>query len=71
MAVEQFLVRQMTGSHAVDAIAREIHKIRGVRAVQVHVSTKSVRVEHDGSVRIHTLMTAINQAGYSDVAVLA
>lgn len=71
MAIEQFRVSAMSCQHCAQAITKEVSSVPGVRAVQVNLSDKSVRVEHDGSVSIRALITAINKAGYDQVAVLA
>lgn len=71
MPVEYLLVSDMAGAHCARAIAAEIRKLQGVQAVHVNPSDKSVRVDHDGSIELHTLVRAIYTAGYRQVAVLA
>jgi copper ion binding protein len=71
MAVEQFRVPEVSCEHCVSAITREVGALKGVQLVRVNLNDKSVRVEHDGTVGISTLVEAIKEAGYEDVAVLA
>lgn len=71
MATEQFLVPQISCQHCVNAVTKAVSKVQGVQNVEVNLSEKSVRVEHDGNVAVSALVTAINDAGYTDVSVLA
>lgn len=71
MAIEQFHVPDVSCEHCVKAITREVRAVQGVHAVQVNLQDKSVRVEHDGTASISTLVAAIHEAGYEDVSVLA
>jgi len=71
MSIEQFRVPEISCQHCVKAISEEVKAVAGVQAVLVNLNDKSVRVEHDGSVQISTLVDAIKEAGYDDVAVLA
>jgi copper chaperone CopZ len=69
-AVEQFLVPGVWCDQCVRAITKEVGAIQGVRLVVVNLEDKTVRVEHDGHVDITTLLRAIKQAGYDEVALL-
>ena len=71
MAIEQFRVPDVSCNHCVQAITREVSAVQGVRLVRVQLNDKSVRVEHDGRASISALVTAIKQAGFEDVSVLA
>jgi copper ion binding protein len=71
MAIEQFLVPEVSCQHCVKAITEEVNTIKGVQQVVVNLSNKSVRVEHDGSVSIQSLIDAIRDAGYEEISVLA
>ncbi len=70
MAIEQFRVPAVSCQHCIRAITTEVQAIKGVQTVVVNLNDKSVRIEHDGSVGVDTLMQAINEAGYDEVAVL-
>lgn len=71
MAIEQFLVPDVSCQHCVKAITEEVNTIKGVQQVVVNLSNKSVRVEHDGSVSLQSLIDAIKDAGYEEISVLA
>ncbi len=71
MSIEQFRVPEVSCQHCVKAITDEVSTINGVQNVIVNLNDKSVRVEHDGSVQVNTLVDAIKEAGYEDVSVLA
>jgi copper ion binding protein len=71
MAVEQFRVEGVSCQHCVQAITKEVSAIKGVQSVRVNLAEKSVRVEHTGTVGVDTLVEAIKEAGYDEVAVLA
>ena len=71
MAVEQFRVEGVSCQHCVHAITKEVGALKGVQAVRVNLADKSVRVEHTGDVSVNTLVEAIKEAGYDEVAVLA
>jgi copper ion binding protein len=70
MMIDQFRVPGMSCEHCVRAITQELSAVSGVSAVQVNLNDKSVRVEHDEKVGVNELISAINEAGYDDVAVL-
>ncbi len=71
MVIDQFRVPAISCQHCVNAITKEVSAVPGVHAVQVNLNDKSVRVEHDENVNVATLLEAINEAGYDEVAVLA
>lgn len=71
MAVEQFRVPEISCGHCVQMITKEVSAVPGVQQVAVNLNDKSVRVDHDGKVSVETLIHAINEAGYDEVAVLA
>lgn len=70
MAVEQFRVPGMSCEHCVRAVTKGVSAVPGVQVVKVVLTDKSVQVEHDGTVKVDTLINAINDAGYEEVAVL-
>jgi copper ion binding protein len=71
MAVEQFRVPGVSCQHCVKAITSEVSALSGVAGVQVNLADKSVRVQHDGSVKVDSLVEAIKEAGFDEIAVLA
>ncbi|HNP72539.1 MAG TPA: heavy metal-associated domain-containing protein [Kouleothrix sp.] len=71
MAIEQLLVPEVSGDQSVRNISRTVNEVPGVRMVVVNLADKSVRIEHDGRANLETLIQAINDAGYEQVAVLA
>jgi copper chaperone CopZ len=70
MAVEQLLVPAIASVDAVRTISSAVRAVPGVRLVTVNLATRSVRVEHDGSVRPEVIIQAIQRAGYAEVAIL-
>ena len=70
MAVDQFLVPGISCDHCVRTITKAVGALQGVRLVVVNLEDKSVRVDHDGHVGTATLLRAIKQAGYDEVALL-
>ncbi len=71
MIVDQFKVPGISCQHCVNAITKEVAAVPGVKAVQVTLDSKTVRVEHEEKVTVDTLVAAINEAGYDEVGVLA
>ena len=71
MAIEQLLVPAVSGDQSVRDISKTVNEVPGVRLVVVNLADKSVRIEHDGRAELDTLIQAINDAGYEQVAVLA
>lgn len=70
MVMEQLYVPGMIGPSCLSAIEQAIKRVPGVQAVQINLSTRTVRVLHDGHTNISWLIQAIQQIGYRDVAVL-
>jgi copper chaperone len=62
-----YLVPGMTCDHCRVAVTEEVTKIAGVRAVDVDLDTKLVRVEGTGVDRT-AVVAAIDEAGYDAVA---
>ena len=62
-----YLVEGMTCSHCKVAVAEEASKVAGVRAVDVDLDTKLVRV-HGADVDDAAVVAAIDEAGYDAVA---
>lgn len=70
MKIEQLRVAEMSCQHCVHAISQAVQAVPGVSKVQVNLDDKSVRVEHGDEVQLSTLIEAIKDAGYDEVAVL-
>jgi copper ion binding protein len=64
-------VPEISCQHCVNAITKEVSRLRGVRNVQVDLATKRVSVDANEQVSPAQLVEAINEAGYDDVAVLS
>ncbi|MBK9942979.1 MAG: heavy-metal-associated domain-containing protein [Kouleothrix sp.] len=71
MAVEYLLVPAITGTQSVRAISAAVGAVTGVRLVTVSIADKRVRVEHDRRTSLAALIKAIEDAGYTPVAVLS
>lgn len=66
---ETFSVPEMSCQHCVNAITQEVSAVTGVQQVQVMLETRSVTVEHSADVSSETIIAAINEAGFDEVAV--
>ncbi|MBU6335451.1 MAG: heavy-metal-associated domain-containing protein [Chloroflexi bacterium] len=71
MTIDQYRVSDMSCQHCVAAISREVGAVAGVARVDVDLTSKSVRVEHDASVAGGTIEAAIRRAGFDEIAALA
>lgn len=71
MVIDQFKVPGMSCQHCVNSISKEVGAVPGVKTVQVVLDTKTVRVEHENTVSVDSLVAAINEAGFDEVGVLA
>jgi copper chaperone len=71
MATERFQVPGVSCQHCVHAITEEVSTLPGVQRVQVALDSKIVTVEHTGQVGADAIVTAINEAGYDEVARLS
>jgi copper chaperone len=60
----------MSCQHCVNAITKEVSAVPGVATVAINLADKTVKVEHSEQVSAATLIEAINEAGYDEVAVL-
>jgi copper ion binding protein len=70
MSTDQFRVPEMSCQHCVNAITKEVSAVPGVKLVSINLADKTVKVDHEASVAASTLIKAINEAGYDEVAVL-
>jgi copper chaperone len=71
MTTERFQVPAVSCQHCVHAITEEVSALPGVQRVQVALDSKIVTVEHAGQVGADAIVTAINEAGYDEVARLS
>lgn len=71
MTTEQFSVPDISCAHCVNAITKEVSALPGVAQVKVELSNKTVTVEHGPQVDTATIVAAINEAGFDQVAQLA
>jgi copper ion binding protein len=70
MTTDQFRVPEISCQHCVNAITKEVSAIAGVKQVVVNLADKTVKIDHEASVAATTLIKAINEAGFDEVAVL-
>ena len=70
MTTERFQVPGVSCEHCVNAITKEVSAIPGVQQVQVALDSKTVTVAHSEQVSSATIVAAINEAGYDEVAQL-
>lgn len=62
-----YRVPDVSCEHCVNAITSELEKVPGVASIAVDLATKTVTVQHDGSVSDAQLRAGIEEAGY-DIA---
>ena len=67
MTTTTYHVSGISCDHCVRAITSEVSEIPGVAQVRVDITTKTVTIEHN-NVPAPTLVAAINEAGFDDVA---
>jgi copper ion binding protein len=60
----------MSCQHCVNAITKEVSGLSGVQNVKIDLGSKRVSVQANDNVSTETIVHAINEAGYDDVAVL-
>lgn len=70
MVIDQLRVADMSCQHCVHAISQAVQAVAGVSKVEISLDDKSVRVEHSDEVQLSTLIEAIKDAGYEEIAVL-
>jgi copper ion binding protein len=68
MTTVRFQVPGVSCQHCVNAITKEVSALAGVQRVQVGLEDKIVTVEHGGQLSPDTIVAAINEAGYDEVA---
>lgn len=68
MAVEQFRVPGVSCQHCVHSVTQEVSAVNGVQRVEVDLNTKTVTVEHAENVSTESIVAAIQEAGYDEVA---
>lgn len=66
----EFTVGDMSCSHCLQAITKEVSTVAGVNDVRVYLGSKRVSVEANAQVATETMINAINEAGYGDITVL-
>ncbi len=71
MTTERFQVPEVSCQHCINAITKEVSAIPGVEQVQVALDSKTVTVEHNEQVSTDSIIAAINEAGYDEVARLS
>ena len=67
---KEFTVRDMSCGHCGQAITKEVSTVAGVNNVKVDLASKRVSVEANAQVPVAAIITAINEAGYSDITAL-
>ena len=68
MATQTFVVKGMTCGHCVGTVTGEVAKLRGVRDVQVELSTGAVTVDSDAPLDVAVVAAAVDEAGYEVVS---
>jgi len=71
MKIDQYRVPGVSCQHCVAAVTEEVSKLAGVERVQVNLDNKLVTVEHGDSVAPASIIAAIKEAGYAEVAPVA
>ena len=71
MKIDQYRVPGVSCQHCVAAVTSEVGKLAGVERVQVNLDSKLVTVEHSDSVVPASIIAAIKEAGYDEVAPVA
>jgi len=71
MKIDQYRVPGVSCQHCVAAVTEEVSKLAGVERVQVNLDNKLVTVEHGDSVAPASIIAAIKEAGYEEVAPVA
>lgn len=71
MKTEQYHVPGVSCQHCVASVTSEVGKLVGVERVQVNLDSKLVTVEHGDSVAPESIIAAIKEAGYEEVAPVA
>jgi copper chaperone len=70
MTIERFQVPDISCQHCVNAITKEVSALSGVQQVHVDLAEKTVTVAHGDQITTDSIVAAINEAGYDDVAQL-
>lgn len=65
-----FIVGDISCGHCGQAITQEVSGVPGVQHVTVDLGTKRVSVETREDVASETIITAINEAGYTGITAL-
>ena len=71
MKIDQYRVPGVSCQHCVAAVTEEVGKLAGVERVQVNLDNKLVTLEHGDSVAPASIIAAIKEAGYDEVAPVA
>jgi copper chaperone len=71
MKTEQYLVPGVSCQHCVAAVTSEVGKLEGVQRVDVNLESKVVTVEHGDNLAPASIVAAIKEAGYDEVAPVA
>jgi copper chaperone CopZ len=69
--LNQLYLPQLADSRGAQDVAAVLRRVSGVQQVEVNLASRSVRVRHAEQVSLSHLLQALNQAGYTRVAVLA
>lgn len=68
MKTEKYLVPGVSCQHCVMAVTSEVGKLVGVKNVDVNLDSKVVTVEFADNVAPESVVAAIKEAGYDEVA---
>jgi copper chaperone CopZ len=70
MTIEYMRVPALHTQQDSQSIEAAVQAVPGVWQVVANLADQTVRIEHDGSTQVSTLIAAIKQAGYAEVFVL-
>ena len=68
MSTIQFNVPGMSCDHCVRAITSQVGRVAGVKSVQVALDSKVVTIGYDAEIPEQTIISAIHDAGFEEVA---
>jgi Cu2+-exporting ATPase len=57
-------IEGMSCDHCVAHVTKALKELSGVSSVQVSLKEKNAAVEHDDSISLESLKTAVTEAGY-------
>ncbi|WP_129674008.1 heavy-metal-associated domain-containing protein [Candidatus Chloroploca sp. Khr17] len=68
MKTEQFHVPGISCQHCVRAVTDEVGKLVGVASITIDLPSKVVTVASENTLAAETIVAAIREAGYEEVA---